>query len=171
MTRKRTIAFLALLLVGLGIASWRLSDSAPPMLEASEGGAIPASHADDESPDGKMRRRMLGVWHDRRKPNRLLTMTLNADGTGEVLVELSGADAIAIWATQLRFDMRWNFAGNRFTSKMVGGEPADRIKIVMTTTDTSGDNTLLEFTDDRLLLLDRDGKTEHDWRREGKRGN
>ena len=51
---------------------------------------------------------LLGVWQDDYQGKR--TMTLNEDGTGTMLVELSGWRA-SLYALKLRFEMQWRLEG------------------------------------------------------------
>ncbi len=53
----------------------------------------------------------------------------------------------------------------KLTKKTVGGEPAEKVNLILNTMGDTADDTLLEVTDDRLLLLDKDGTTKYDWRR------
>lgn len=113
-----------------------------------------------ESAEDKARRQLLGVWQDHYQGKR--TMTLKEDGTGTMLVELSGLKA-ALFASKLRFDMKWSLDGKKFTKKTVGGEPADKVNMILNTMGNTAEDTILEVTEDRLLLLDKDGKTKYDW--------
>ena len=94
---------------------------------------------------------LLGVWQDDYQGKR--TMTLNEDGSATMFVELSGAQAF-LFAAELRFDMTWSLDGKNLTKKTVGGEPADKVNLILNTMGDTADDTLLEVTDDRLLLLD-----------------
>jgi len=91
-------------------------------------------------------------------------MTLNDDGTGTMLVELSGVQA-ALFASKLRFDMQWSLDGKKLIKKTIGGEPASKVNLILNTMGDTAEDTIVEVTADRLLLLDKDGKTQYDWRR------
>lgn len=91
-------------------------------------------------------------------------MTLNDDGTGTMLVELSGLQATLL-ASKLRFDMRWSLVEKILQKQTVGGEPSEKVNLILNTMGNTADDTILELTDDRLLLLDKDGKTKYDWKR------
>lgn len=159
MTRlKAALVIVAVLLLMGVVAFWRLT-SAPPA------GPPPADVAEDA--DDRTRRRLLGTWEDDYQGRR--TMTLNGDGTGTMQVELSGLQA-ALFAARLRFDLRWSLDGKALTKKTVGGEPADKVNLILNSLGNTAADTILEMTDDRLLLLDRDGKTRYDWRRPGPAG-
>lgn len=164
MNRKRLIlCFLALVLLAGGIAYWRLTS--PPTSQNDAVVMPPASRKSDtevETEEDKARRMLLGVWQDEYKGKR--TMTLNEDGTGTMLVELSGLQA-TLFAAKLRFDMKWSLEGKTLTKKTVGGDPADKVNLILNTMGNTAEDTILESADDRLLLLDKDGTTKYDWRR------
>jgi hypothetical protein len=91
-------------------------------------------------------------------------MTLNEDGSGTMLVELSGVQAFLV-ASKLRFDMKWTLDAKKLIKKTVAGEPADKVNMILNTMGNTAEDTLLELSEDRLLLLDKDGKTKYDWKR------
>jgi hypothetical protein len=47
----------------------------------------------------------------------------------------------------------------------ISGEPETQVKMILSTMGDHVDEPILELTEDRLLLLDRDGKTKYDWKR------
>jgi hypothetical protein len=96
-------------------------------------------------------------------------MTLNKDGTGTMLVELSGLKA-TLFAGRLRFDMKWTVENGRLKKQTIGGEPAGKVQAILKTMGDRVDEPILELTRDRLLLLDKDGKTKYDWRRVRSKG-
>ena len=55
--------------------------------------------------DRSLHRMLVGAWEDDYQGHR--TMTLNDDGTGVMIVELSGLTA-SLFASRLRFDMEWS---------------------------------------------------------------
>jgi hypothetical protein len=146
-----------LILLGCGIACWKLS--AKP---SSAVVPLPAARSDPESEEERTRRLLLGVWQDHYRGTR--TMTLNEDGTGTMLVELGGLQSV-LFAPKLRFDMRWAWDGKTLTKRTVGGEPADKVALILQTMGDAAADTVLEVTPDRLLLLDKDGQTRYDWKR------
>lgn len=151
---KTALVIAAVVLLAGGLVYWRLATSPPA------GPAVPPGKA--ENADDLVRRRLLGTWEDQYQGKR--TMSLNADGTGTMQVELSGLQA-ALFAARLRFDLRWTLDGKVLTKKTIGGEPADKVNLILNSLGNTAVDTILEMTDDRLLLLDRDGKTHYDWRR------
>lgn len=105
---------------------------------------------------------LVGTWEDDYQGKR--TMTLAEDGTGTMLVELDGWRA-ALSAPRLRFDMLWSVEGGRLKKRTVGGEPVVQVQMILKTMGDRVDEPILELTEDRLLLLDKDGTTQYDWRR------
>ena len=51
--------------------------------------------------------------------------------------------------------------------KTLGGEPKSKVQLVLKLYGSEADYKILELTDERMLLLDADGKTKYDWRRPG----
>jgi hypothetical protein len=115
-----------------------------------------------ETPDERATRQILGVWSDNYQGKR--TMTLQPDGVGSIVVELEGMTA-NLFAAQLTFEIRWKVENGRLHKKVLGGEPKARVNMVLSTLGDETDEEILELTPDRLLLLDKDGKTQYDWRR------
>jgi hypothetical protein len=113
-------------------------------------------------PDARSRSLIVGNWADEFKGTKRI-MTINNDGTGTMVVELSGLQAIM--ASRLRFNLKWSLKDGHFKEQTVGGEPAAQVKLITSTMGDHVDQTILELTDARLLLLDSDGKTQCDWKR------
>ena len=145
------------LFVAAGVAYWRLT-SAPHLSTTTATTPLPAPGSEDD----KTRQALLGVWQDEYQGKR--TMTLHKDGTGTMLVELKGMTAV-LYAAQLRFDMTWSLDGRKLTKKTIGGEPASKVNLILNTMGDTAVDTIVELTEDRLLLLDKDGKTQYDWKR------
>jgi len=164
MTRKRALLFgLVLALLAGGIAYWRLTAEPPSPSDGVSVATPPTNKVETE--EEKTRRKLLGVWQDHYQGKR--TMTLNEDGTGTMLVELSGVQAF-LFAPKLRFDMRWSLEGKLLKKRTVGGEPKDKVNLILNTMGNTAEDTIQELTDDRLLLLDKNGKTQYDWKRMNK---
>ncbi len=115
--------------------------------------------------DAQLRRLVVGTWEDDYKGHR--TMTLNPDGTGIMIVELSGMQA-TLFASRLEFNMRWSLEDGRLKKKTIGGTPPNRVQLILKTMGDQVDEPILELTESRLLLLDKDGETRYDWRRKMK---
>lgn len=163
--RRIILLLLVLILLGGGIAYWKLTTTPPLHNDGIADATPPAkseSNAKPETEEEKARRKLLGVWQDDYQGKR--TMTLNQDGSGTMLVELSGVQAF-LFASKLRFDMKWSLDGKKLAKKTVGGEPADKVNLILNTMGDTAEDTLLEITDNRLLLLDKNGSTKYDWKR------
>jgi hypothetical protein len=91
-------------------------------------------------------------------------MTLQEDGTGKMVVELDGLKA-KLFAPRLEFEMVWAVEKGRLKKRTLQGEPAVTVQLILKTMGDRVDEPILELTQDRLLLLDKDGKTKYDWRR------
>jgi hypothetical protein len=115
-----------------------------------------------DSEQDALRQKLLGVWEDEYQGKR--TMTLLADGTGTMCVELSGMQA-ALFASMLRFDMVWELEGRLLRKRTVGGEPAIKVNLILKMKGNTATDAIRDVTDSRLLLLDENGETEHEWRR------
>jgi hypothetical protein len=124
--------------------------------------SVPDEAAEAGSQDEQSRRRIVGVWEDDYRGKR--RMTLKEDGTGTMVVELGGLKA-SLFASRLRFDMLWSVANGRLKKRTVGGAPEAQVQMILKTMGDEVDEPILELTEGRLLLLDRDGKTKYDWRR------
>jgi hypothetical protein len=138
----------------------RNSNEAPPLatLESQPSSQPTSQPALDDADLAKL---VIGTWTDNYKGKR--TMTLLDDGTGTMLVELSGLNAI--FASKLKFNMVWSVENGRLKKRTIDGEPAGRVRMILATMGDRVDEPILELDDNRLLLLDADGETKYDWRR------
>jgi hypothetical protein len=157
------------LVAGLAwLAHGRLLAISPPApepesaTEPAEGPAKTEPSPSPESPDDRLRRLALGVWHDDYQGKR--TMTLNEDGTAVMVVELSGMKA-ALFAPRLEFDMRWSVENGRLKQHSLGGKPETQVQLILKSMGDRVEQPIMEATPEKLLLLDADGKTKYDWRR------
>lgn len=139
----------------------RPPDGDSPTVEAAISDGEPSLRS-AASNDDRFRKLVLGTWQDDYQGKR--TLTLREDGTGTMVVELSGLKATLV-GPRLAFNMEWSIAGGRLKKHSLGGEPAAQVNMILKTMGDTVDEQILELTEDRLLLLDRDGKTKYDWRR------
>ena len=155
---------LIFVVLSFGIAYWVLTTH--PFQGDGIADATPPADSTEEVKQGseeeEIRRMLLGVWQDDYQGKR--TMTLNEDGTATMLVELSGIQSFLV-ADKLRFDMKWSLDGKTLTKTTVGGDPADKVNLILGTMGDTAEDTLLEITEDRLVLLDKNGTTKYEWRR------
>lgn len=112
--------------------------------------------------DAELRQRAVGVWEDDYQGHR--TMTLRPDGTGVMVVELSGWKAV-IYASRLEFYMVWSIENGRMKKQTTGGEPSGKVKTILKMMGDRVDEPILELTGNRLVLLDKDGKRRYEWRK------
>jgi hypothetical protein len=112
--------------------------------------------------DQQSRRLVVGTWQDEYQGKR--TMTLQEDGTGKMVVELDGLKA-KLFAPRLEFEMVWAVEKGRLKKRTLQGEPAVTVQLILKTMGDRVDEPILELTEGRLLLLDKDGQTKYDWRR------
>jgi hypothetical protein len=164
---RRRLILTGALLAACVLAGWavrRWLAAVPPSRAAV---VAPSSSVQTEGtkatdPDQRFRRLVLGTWEDHYGGKR--TMTLKEDGTGTMLVELSGLEA-TLFADHLRFDMKWAVDSGRLKKQTIGGQPAGKVQAILKMMGDRVDEPILELSQDRLLLLDKDGKTKYDWRR------
>ena len=114
--------------------------------------------------DSRCRAKVLGEWEDDYQGKRHLTV--NDDGTGTMVVELDGIGK-KLFAARLSFDLEWSVADGRIVMKTLGGEPKSKVQLVLKLYGSEADYKILELTDERMWLMDADGKTKYDWRRPG----
>ena len=112
--------------------------------------------------DARYHQGMVGVWEDDYEGHRV--MTLNEDGTGSMIVELSGWKA-ALFASRLEFNMRWSVDEGRLKKQTIDGKPERAVNAILKMMGDSVDEQILELTGERLVLLDGDGVTKYTWRR------
>jgi len=136
------------------------------LMLAAWGLAAGLAHGQDgpqaEAQDEQFRHLVIGTWQDEYQGKR--TMTLAEDGTGTMVVELDGLKA-KLFAPRLEFDMVWSVSKGRLKKRTLKGEPAIAVQLILKTLGDRVDEPILELTQDRLQLLDKDGKTKYDWRR------
>ncbi len=150
---------LALLLVTLFVVAGGTS-SHPPETRARTANSATKPQSNDE--DADYRALAVGTWQDEYKGKR--TMQLLPDGTATMTVELSGLTA-SLFASRLEFEMVWSVENGRMRKQTLGGRPEGKVKAILSMMGDRVDEPILELTDERLLLLDADGKTQYDWRR------
>lgn len=132
----------------------------PPIAKSDTNTATDAKQPLEQ--DERYRQRIVGTWEDDYQGQR--TMTLNEDGTGIMVVELSGWKA-ALFAQRLEFQMRWRLEDGYLRKETVDGKPEQAVKAILKMMGKEVKEPILELSEDRLLLLDQDGETKYDWRR------
>jgi hypothetical protein len=168
LSMKSKIIFLILLVLAVaGITYRSLTTTIPPAPHNDRPAeTLPLPDAEEgpppETTEERHRRLLPGVWQDEYQGKR--TMALNEDGTGTMDVELTGVQA-SLFAARLHFDMNWSLDGDKLIKTTVGGEPAKKVNLILKMMGDTAEDKILEISDERLLLLDKDGKTEYDWKR------
>ena len=163
---KRQLLWAGLLLAVCVLAGWTVSRWSPATVIVPSS-RLQTKEANAADLDERFRRLVVGTWGDNHEGKR--TMTLKKDGTGTMLVELSGLKA-TLFADRLRFDMNWAVENGHVKEQTIGGEPAGTVQAILKMMGDRVDEPILELTQDRLLLLDKDGKTKYDWRRVRSKG-
>jgi hypothetical protein len=156
--RRTRALVLALLLGVMFFVVGGNSEPTAPILQPQTVAAEP----DPLDEDARFRALAVGTWEDDYKGHR--TMRLEADGTGSMVVELSGLTA-RLFAARLEFDMVWSVTDGRMQKQTLGGRPTAKVKAILKMMGDRVDEPIQELTDNRLLLLDKDGRTQYDWRR------
>jgi hypothetical protein len=146
----------AIVLTGcvVGLVVWNKS--------ASEKFARQIARPSPVDDDTRYRSLLVGTWQDEYQGKR--TMSLSEDGRGTMIVELSGWRA-ALSAPRLKFNMKWSVENGRLKKQTFSGEPEMQVKMILNTMGDHVDEPILDLTESRLLLLDKDGKTKYDWQR------
>ncbi len=114
-----------------------------------------------ETRDQQLARQVVGVWFEDDRGKK--TMTLCEDGTGTMIVELTGITA-ATYADRLQFNMLWRVEDERLLKTSVGGEPEKKVQLILKLMGNQVSEPILEVDADHLLLLDENGTKEHDWK-------
>ena len=111
-----------------------------------------------------VQQRMLGVWEDDYQGHRILK--LKDDGTGSMVVELSGA-AASLFADSLSFNQEWVFDEDQqlITMTAIDGEPATKVNLVLRIYGREATYKVEEVTDKLLILIDQADQKRYEWRR------
>jgi len=138
------------------------SDAASDDVAASDGPSNSAELPGAQDANARCRAKAIGEWEDDYQGKRHLTV--NEDGSGTMVVELDGIGK-KLFAAKLSFELEWSVSDGRIAMKTLGGEPKSKVQMVLKLYGNEADYKILELTDERMLLLDGDGKTKYDWRR------
>jgi hypothetical protein len=156
------------------------AETTNPLPHAANGRARPDGAVDRNSattaPDGErgtesaapadrdqaLHRLAVGTWEDEYQGKR--TMTLRQDGSAVMVVELEGLKA-TLFASRLVFEMTWAVQRGRLIKETLRGEPANKVALILKMMGNRVEEKILQLTEGRLMLLDKDGRTVYDWRR------
>jgi len=132
------------------------------LLLTFSGLVFPSGVAGASDQDERFRRLVVGTWEDDYQGKR--TMTIRDDGTATMVVELGGLKA-AMFGSRLQFEMTWSVKGGRLAKRTIGGEPAAKVGLILKMMGDRVEEPILELTEERMLLLDEDGRTQYEWKR------
>ncbi len=107
-------------------------------------------------------RGLTGEWTGYYQGQR--EMQVSADGTGTMVSYPEGLAATFL-AAKLTFDFRWTLDGDQLQFETVGGEPADKVNVVMKMYGRRRSHKILQRHAEELVLLDEDGVTKYLWKR------
>lgn len=149
----------------------QLPAKSPPQPQAAATAAVQTTVDQEDSQqtsdpppalDVETRRLLAGTWEDDYQGKR--TMTLLPDGTGTMVVELSGVSG-ALFGPRLKFDMEWSLDDGRLIKRTVGGEPEGKVKAILSMMGDRAEEDIIELTEQRLLVEDLGMQKQFDWRR------
>ncbi len=159
------------LTIGFGVLTASQAEPRESVMEMHETGATDVGSPNPESSllsDDKnsgltdVEISMLGTWEDDYKGHR--TLTLDADGTGTMVVELDGL-AATLFAKKLTFQEEWSVADGNVTMKAIGGEPVGKVKLVLRLHGDSSTQRIVAVTSERMILIEEASETRFEWRR------
>lgn len=157
------VAFCLIIAAGLAMHVHTRSSSQTMTPTLAVGRPVPANSAlSSSSDDAELREAVVGTWQDFYHGKR--TMTIRADGTATMLLELSGWKA-RLFTPRLRLEMVWAVEGGKLHRRTVGGEPADKVEYVNRRAGDRCAEPILELSGNRMRLLDQNGGQQYDWRR------
>jgi len=84
----------------------------------------------------------------------LATMVVEPDGLAAMLL-----------APKLTFEVRWALNGEQLEFETLGGEPLDKVQVVVKMYGKRRSHRILEINLNKIVLLDEDGVTEYVWNR------
>lgn len=139
--------------------------SAAPMSKTNPGTASvikqAASKTTSKLPAG-FEKILIGDWSSYYQGERQLTVA--ADGTGTMIAKPEGL-AATLLASKLTFQIKWKITADQLEFETVGGEPAEKIKVVVKMYGGKRTHKILEVQPNRFELLDEDGATKYVWTR------
>lgn len=112
--------------------------------------------------ESEVKQTLAGDWEGYYQGGR--QMTVAADGQGTMVAHPEGL-AATLLAPELTFSFRWNLKGKLLEFETVGGEPADKVKVVVQMYGRKRFHKILDLKPDQMTLLDEDGVTKYLWKR------
>lgn len=105
---------------------------------------------------------LLGEWSGYYQGQRKLKVS--ADGSGTIVARPDGL-AATLLAAELTFQIRWVLKDDQLEFETVGGEPLDKVNVVVKMYGRLRSHKILELQPDKMVLLDEDGVTKYLWTR------
>ncbi len=167
-TAVATSLSVAILLAGAGLLLHSILDGSRNGVSLAVGNAAAHSRASDTYSDAELHDLAVGVWRDFYQGRR--TLTLRADGTATMVVELSGFKA-RMFTPRLELDITWSIEKGKMHRRTVGGRPADKIAFVNRRAGVAVAEPVIALDPDRMILLDKNGSQRYTWRRVKVKGN
>lgn len=133
----------------------------PPVIEQS--GKTREVNQQEATQEAQALSFLKGEWVGYYQGNRRLLV--REDGTGTMVAEPEGL-AATLLAPKLIFEIRWQKSGDRFDFETIGGEPKDKVDLVSKLYGAKRSHRIVKCEADLLVLLDEDGVTQYEWRRE-----
>jgi hypothetical protein len=130
--------------------------------DAATSQAVPAEEESSTELQPKLEhvdpRQLVGTWQDSFFGTR--TLTLNADGTAQMTLELDFAGRL-LYGRRLDFDMQWSVEAGRVTINILAGRPAKSAKSAMNTWGSRYVYLLDCVEDKQIEMRDSDGSMNH----------
>jgi hypothetical protein len=143
----------------VAISSSKLADSRPAATAVKSTKQPPGL---SELSEAEIKRGLTGSWTGYYQGQR--EMQVSADGQGTMVAHPEGL-AATLLAAELTFQFQWKLKGLDLEFETVTGEPADKIKIVVSMYGKIRSHKILELKPDEMVLLDEDGVTKYLWKR------
>lgn len=125
--------------------------------------AVPGkSRASEKHSDAELQAMAVGTWRDFHHGRR--TLTLRADGTATMVVELSGIKA-RLFTPRLVLDIVWSIEDGKMHRRTTGGRPADKVAFVNQRAGVAVAEPIVSLDEDRMVLRDQNAKQTYKWRR------
>lgn len=105
---------------------------------------------------------LVGEWSGYYQGQRELKVS--ADGSGTMVARPDGL-AATLLAAELTFKIRWTLKEDQLEFETVGGEPLDKVNVVVKMYGRRRSHKILELQPDKMVLLDEDGVTKYVWNR------
>lgn len=105
---------------------------------------------------------VAGIWETNRDGRRVLTVL--EDGTATMDVTVEGAFAFVV-GSKMKFNINWLIADGSLDFEMVDGEPESSVSAVISLYGKRRVQKILEFSQEKFVLKDNDGESDHVWTR------